>query len=115
MGTLATGPTNLAGQETKRAGLSTKRAGLSTKHAGLSTKGFAEEMTEQFSKFGAYGDYTVKTPEGELLISGAIAIRVLDHGELNLVTDTGRWFLFAANSWTKVIPTQPAPGKVGVV
>jgi len=107
MATPVTGPTNLAGQETKR-------AGITTKHAGVTTKGFAEEMTEKFSKFGADGDYTVKTPTGDVPISGAIAVRVLDHGELNLVTDAGRWFLFAANSWTRVIPTQPNPGNPGV-
>jgi hypothetical protein len=104
MGTLATEPTNSGNQGTKRAGLSTKRAGVTT-------KGFVEEMTEKYSKFGAYGDYTVTTPSGEFPIDGAIAVRVLDHGELNLVTDAGRWFLFAANSWTSVLPTQPKPRK----
>jgi hypothetical protein len=92
----------------------TKRAGLSTKRAGVTTKRFAE-MTEQYSDFGAEGDYTVTlTTEKEYTIKSAISIRVLDHGELNLVTDSGRWFLFAANSWTTVFPTQPKPGESGV-
>jgi hypothetical protein len=34
---------------------------------------------------------------------------VLDHGELNLLTDTGRWFLFAPNAWRTAFPAQPKP------
>jgi hypothetical protein len=100
MGTPATGPTNL--QEPRM-----KRAGVTTKRPGVTTKGFVEELTGKHSEFGAYGDYTVTTPSGPVEVDGAIAVRVLDHGELNFITDTGRWLLFAANSWTRVIPTQP--------
>ena len=58
--------------------------------------------------WGLYGDGTC----GEQIpISGAIAIRVLDHGELNLLTDAGRWYLFAPNEWKTAFPTQPDSGE----
>jgi hypothetical protein len=96
----------------KRAGETTKRAGETTKRAGETTKRLAEisETAEAYFDSGADGDYTVTTPNGEPVNIKAIAIRVLDHGELNLLTDTGRWFLFAPNAWRSAFPTQPKPG-----
>jgi len=89
----------------------TKHLGSSTKHLGSSTKRLIEMMMEEHFDSGAYGDYTVTVSGGgQVPISGAIAIRVLDHGELNLLTDTGRWYLFAPNAWQSAFPTQPAPG-----
>ena len=29
------------------------------------------------------------------------------HGELNLLTDAGRWYLFAPHAWKTAYPTQP--------
>jgi hypothetical protein len=88
-----------------------KRQGSSTKRQGSSTKRNAEETTEAYSKYGAYGDYQVAIPGGNHVdVMDAVTIRVLDHGELNLVTDSGHWFLFAPNSWTSVSPAQPKPG-----
>ena len=97
---------------TKRSGPSTKRSGPSTKHNGINLKGSTQVMMEEHET-GASGDYTVTVPGGgdPISISGAIAIRVLDHGELNLVTDAGRWYLFAPQEWKRVFPTQPTPGK----
>lgn len=96
-------------QESK--GVSTKRPGLTTKRPGLTTKRIevTQETTEAYSKSGAEGDYIVMTSEGEVTIKGAITIKVLDHGELNLLTDTGRWYLFAPNVWKKACPLQPKP------
>jgi hypothetical protein len=92
-----------------------KRLGATTKRLGRTTKRSADEMTEKYSTFGAYGDYTVTTSDGKKVpIASAISIRMLDHGELNLVTDAGRWFLFAPNSWTTVVPDQPKPGNSDV-
>ena len=100
-------PMNGHNEEVKRAGGTTKRAGGTTKGPLKIT-----ETTEEPWKFGGEGDYTVTDTNGTpISVDGAIAIRVLDHGELNLVTDTGRWFLFAPNSWKTVVPTQPKPGK----
>lgn len=100
---------------TKHLGSSTKHLGSSTKHLGSSTKRLAEEMTETYADFGAYGDYVITTDDGSKLpVFNAITIRVLDRGELNLVTDSGRWFLFAPNAWKRVSPAQPEPGKVNV-
>jgi len=90
----------------------TKRGGMSTKRGGTSTKGHAEEMIQTYASFGAFGDYVVTTSEGKEIPYSAVTIRVLDHGELNLATDTGQWFLFAANAWSRVAPAQPRPGKV---
>jgi hypothetical protein len=88
-----------------------KRQGSSTKRQGSTTKRNAEDTTEIYSKFGAYGDYQVTVPGGNHVhVMDAVTIRVLDHGELNLVTDSGHWFLFAPNSWTSVSPAQPKPG-----
>jgi hypothetical protein len=90
----------------------TKRAGPTTKRAGATTKRLAEMLMEDYSESGAYGDYTVTKTGGERVqIKGAMAIRVLDRGVLNLLTDTGRWYLFAPNEWQTAFPTQPEPGK----
>lgn len=71
-------------------------------------------MKETFSNAGADGDYTVTLPDGDTItIQGAIAVKVLAHGELNLVTDTGRWYLFAPNAWRSASPNQPEPGNSG--
>jgi hypothetical protein len=92
----------------------TKHIGTSTKHIGTSTKSNAEDVTNTYSSFGSFGDYVViTTPDGESgTVYEAVTIRVLDHGELNLITDTGEWYLFAANAWCKVAPAQPKPGRV---
>ena len=89
----------------------TKRSGLTLKRSGFTLKGPAQVMMEEHET-GASGDYTVTVAHGDPIpISGAIAIRVLDHGELNLVTDAGRWYLFAPQEWKSAFPTQPTPGK----
>ena len=73
-----------------------------------------EEMKEAYSNAGADGDYTVTLPDGDTItIQGAIAVKVLAHGELNLVTDTGRWYLFAPSAWRSASPNQPKPGNSG--
>ncbi len=88
----------------------TKWVGRSTKHLGSSTKALTEVTMEEHLS-GAYGDYTVTETGGKKVpIIGASAIRVLDHGELNLVTDSGRWYLFAPHAWQTAFPTQPEPG-----
>jgi hypothetical protein len=88
----------------------TKRLGASTKRLGRTTKGLT--MIQDHSESGGDGDYAVTIANGtEVLIDGATAIRVLDHGELNLVTDAGRWYLFAPGAWQTAFPTQPKPGK----
>ena len=88
----------------------TKRLGPSAKRLGPSAKGPTQVMMEE-PETGASGDYTVTVTTGKpIRISGAIAIRVLDHGELNLVTDAGRWYLFAPQEWQSAFPTQPTPG-----
>ena len=90
----------------------TKRGGVSTKRGGMSTKGNAEEMIETYASFSAFGDYVVTTSDNKEIPFSAVTIRVLDRGELNLATDTGQWFLFAASQWSRVAPAQPRPGKV---
>jgi hypothetical protein len=90
----------------------TKRGGTSTKRGGTSTKGQAEDMIQTYSSFGAYGDYVVTMPDGEKILYSAVTVRVLDRGVLNLATDTGQWFLFVADQWSKVAPAQPRAGKV---
>ena len=61
---------------------------------------------------GASGDYVVKLAEGtEVPVRGAISIRVLKNGELNFLTDDGRWFLFAHGAWKSASPEQPSPGQ----
>jgi hypothetical protein len=88
----------------------TKRSGETTKRSGETTKRIAETR-EAYSNSGGDGDYMITTPDGEKIpIDGAITIRVLAHGELNLVTDTGRWFLFAPGTWKTAFPKQPEPG-----
>jgi hypothetical protein len=88
-----------------------KRLGRTTKHLGSSTKALTEMAMDEHSESGAYGDYTVTDADGKQIpIHGATAIRVLDHGELNLMTDAGRWYLFAPNAWRTAVPTQPQPG-----
>ena len=83
----------------------TKHGGTSTKHGGTSTKSQAESVTETYSSYGAFGDYEVTTHEGKPgTLYNAVTVRVLDRGELSLITDTGQWFLFAANAWFKVAP-----------
>lgn len=96
-------------QETE--GVTTKRPGLTTKRPGLTTKRIelTQETTEAYSRAGADGDYKVTIPDGEPITIRAITIRVLDHGELNLLTDTGRWYLFAPNAWKTASPVEPKP------
>ena len=85
-----------------------------TKHVGISTKRFPVNLKRpagQFSKSGAEGDYRITIPDGDpVMVKGAISLRVLNHGELNLVTDTGRWYLFAPGTWKTAFPVQPEPG-----
>jgi hypothetical protein len=91
--------------------LLTKRIGT-TKRVGTTKR--IEETKEAYSNAGADGDYTVTLPDGDTItIQGAIAVKVLAHGELNLVTDTGRWYLFAPNAWRSATPNQPEPGNSG--
>jgi hypothetical protein len=88
-----------------------KWLGHSTKNLGSSTQALTEMMVEEHGKSGAQGDYTITETNGkQVTITGATAIRVLDHGELNLVTDTGRWYLFAPNAWKTACPREPEPG-----
>jgi len=58
---------------------------------------------------GASGDYVVALAEEDKLVRGAISIRVLKNGELNFLTDQGRWILFAPDTWKSVLPKQPLP------
>jgi hypothetical protein len=89
---------------------SVKRQGITPKRQGVTPK--RPETMEQYSTVGAAGDYTVTlNNRRQYTIKSAIAIKVLDHGELNLITDSGRWFLFAADSWASVFPVQPEPGE----
>jgi len=98
------------GPSFKHNGPSFKHNGPSFKHHGPTLKGPTQVMMEEHET-GASGDYTVTVTTGKpIRISGAIAIRVLDHGELNLVTDAGRWYLFAPQEWQSAFPTQPTPG-----
>ena len=75
-----------------------------------------DETATAYSDAGAYGNYRVKVADGiadknEVCVQGAIAIRVLHGGELNLLTDAGRWFLFAPGTWKSVSPEQRLPGE----
>ena len=91
---MATGtPTMLEDQATKRAGVTTKR------------------VEEELSKSGASGDYTVVSTGGEKVTIQNATIEVLDHGELSLQTDAGRWYLFAPGEWKTAFPDQPKPGQ----
>jgi len=95
-------------QSTKRELQTTKRELQSTKRELQSTKRIMGTATEYWD-FGAPGDYTVMIDGKEVAITSASCIRVLDHGELNILTDKGRWFLFAAGDWKRVWPKQPVP------
>ena len=90
----------------------TKHFGRSTKHFGTTTKELAEETPGTYADFGAFGDYVITPDVGEELTVSNATIRVLSHGELNLVTDSGRWYLFAPNAWKRVALAQPKPGVV---
>ncbi len=77
---------------------------------------WVDETMTAYSVAGAYGNYLVKVTSGmgatdEVRVQGAIAIRVLPGGQLNLVTDAGHWFLFAPDTWKSVTPEQPLPGE----
>ncbi len=90
--------------------LLTKRVGPNNKR--IENRKRIEEMKETYSNAGADGDYTVTLPDGDTItIQGTIAVKVLAHGELNLVTDTGQWYLFAPNAWRSASPNQPRPGQ----
>jgi hypothetical protein len=94
---------NTETQQMKRLGMSTKRLGRSTKRT---------TTIEDDSESGAEGDYTITINNGpSIAVVGATSIRILENGELNLVTDAGRWFLFAPTVWKTAFPTQPQPGK----
>ncbi len=97
----------------KRGDINNKRGDINNKRGGdINNK--RELMKETFSNAGADGDYTVTLPDGDTItIQGAIAVKVLAHGELNLVTDKGRWYLFAPNAWRSASPNQPEPGNSG--
>jgi len=93
--------------------LLTKREQI-TKRERITKREQSTKMKEAYSNAGADGDYTVTLPDGDTItIQGAIAVKVLAHGELNLVTDTGRWYLFAPNAWRSASPNQPQPGNPG--
>jgi hypothetical protein len=77
---------------------------------------WVDETMTAYSDAGAYGNYRIKVTDGiahanEVFVQGAIAVRVLPGGELNLLTDAGRWFLFAPGTWKSVIPEQCLPGE----
>jgi hypothetical protein len=73
---------------------------------------WVDETMTAYSSAGAYGNYRIKLTDGESdFVQGAIAIRVLPGGELNLLTDAGRWFLFAPGTWKSVSPEQHLPGE----
>ncbi len=77
-------------QSTKRELQSTKRELQSTKRELQSTKRIKDVATD-YGDFGAAGNYTVSTDiagEEKVLISAG-CIRVLDGGELNILTDVG--------------------------
>ena len=93
-------------RSTKRELRSTKRELDSTKRELRSTKQMTGTAGEYWD-FGAPGDYLVTTDK-EIPIT-ASCIRVLARGDLNILTDTGRWFVFAAGAWKSVQPRQPYP------
>ena len=77
---------------------------------------WVDETMSAYSEAGAYGNYLVEVSNrmgetSKVSVQGAIAIRVLPGGQLNLVTDAGRWFLFAPETWKSVSPEQPLPGE----
>lgn len=76
---------------------------------------WVDETMGAYSNAGAYGNYRIRVTDGtahtnEVLVQSAIAVRVLPGGELNLLTDAGRWFLFAPGTWKSVVPEQYLPG-----
>lgn len=100
-------------QSTKRELESTKRELESTKRELESTKRIKDTATE-YGEFGAPGLYRVATDGKEqdrVQDIMAIYITVLRNGELNLITDKGRWFLFAPDCWKSVKPLPPVPGE----
>ena len=100
-------------QSTKRELQSTKRELQSTKRELQSTKRI-KDTAIQYGDFGAPGLYSVtagREAQDEPKLIMAIYIRVLGNGELNLITDEGRWFLFAPGCWESAIPEQPVPGE----
>ena len=94
-------------QSTKRELQSTKRELQSTKRELQSTKRIKEMAIDHWD-FGAAGVYIVEIAGQEKEISGS-CIRVLDRGELNILTDAGLWFLFAQGTWKSAKPKQPDP------
>ena len=96
-------------QSKKRELESTKRELESTKRELESTKRIKDTAME-YAEFGAPGLYRVATngKEEDILAS---YITVLGKGELNLITDEGRWFLFAPDYWKSVKPLPPVPGE----
>jgi hypothetical protein len=99
---------NATGQETKRFPDTTKRFPDTTKRIDeFSQRIDATKIA--YSDAGAYGRYVVKVAGGDEFTVAAISIRVLNNGELNLLTDQGRWILFAPDTWKSVLPKQPLP------
>lgn len=99
----------------------TKRFPQTNKRFPQTSKGLEEfsawvdETMGAYSNAGAYGNYRIKVSDGiaqtnEVLVQSAIAVRVLPGGELNLLTDAGRWFLFAPGTWKSVSPEPYLPG-----
>jgi hypothetical protein len=94
---------------------------LGTKRYPGSYKRFLRQRIDEFatstdgvnpgdSEAGTGGNYVVKLADGTKdTVQGAICIRVLQNGELNLLTDDGQWFLFARGAWTSASPEQPSP------
>lgn len=102
-------------QGTKRFPQTAKRFPQTAKGAEEFQQWVDETMTA-YSEVGAYGNYVVKVSNGKgatkgVRVQGAVAVRVLAGGQLNLVTDAGRWFLFAPGTWTSVLPEQALPGE----
>lgn len=58
---------------------------------------------------GGPGEYIVKDGNTVLATITADFVRVLPDGGLNLLTDSGKWYLYAANKWSSVVPKQPEP------
>lgn len=97
-------------QSTKRELQSTKRELQTTKRELQSTKRIKDTAIE-YGEFGAPGLYRVAMDGKEHEDIMAIYITVLGNGELNLITDEGRWFLFAPDYWKSVKPLPPVPGE----
>ena len=101
--------TKLELQSKKRELESTKRELESTKRELESTKRI-KDTAIAYAEFGAPGLYRVAADGKEEEIM-AIYVTVLGNGELNLITDEGRWFLFAPDYWKSVKPVPPVPGE----